>query len=104
MAKQFHPTVLTANNLIEGNSVFLAAEGWHKDLSKALVAVTPEQAAELEALGHRHVSANEVVGPYLVEVALGDSAPVPLLRRERIRAAGVPTIPVGPTEHAPIAA
>lgn len=95
MAKQFHPSVLTANNLVEGHSVFLAAEGWHRDIAKALVAVTPEQAAELVALGHRHVSANEVVGPYLVDVALGDGAPVPMLRREQIRASGAPTIAVG---------
>ncbi|MEL7154735.1 MAG: DUF2849 domain-containing protein [Pseudomonadota bacterium] len=104
MAKRFHPTVLTANNLVEGHSVFLSAEGWHADIARAMVAVTPEQAAELEALGHRHVSMNEVVGPYLVDVALGDAAPVPLLRREQIRAAGVPTIPVGPVDATPIAA
>ncbi len=97
MAKKFHPSVLTANNLVEGHSVFLSPEGWHTDIARAMLAVTPEQAAELEALGHRHVSANEVVGPYLVDVALGDGGPVPLLRREQIRASGIPTIPVGPS-------
>ena len=100
MAKQFHPNVLTANNLIEGHSVFLSREGWHADIAHAMVAVTPEQAAELEALGHRHVTLNEVVGPYLVDVAIGDGAPVPLLRREQIRATGIPTIPVGPAQIA----
>ena len=98
MAKQFHPTVLTANNLAEGHSVFLTAEGWHHDIANSMVAVTPEQAEELEALGHRHVMANEIVGPYLVAVVLGDGAPVPMLRREQIRASGTPTIPVGPAE------
>lgn len=104
MAKQFYPTVLTANNLIEGHSVFLSSEGWHRDIVRAMVAVTPEQAEELEALGHRHVSANSVVGPYLVQVALGDGAPVPLLRREQIRASGVPTISVGPVQSDQVAA
>ncbi len=100
MAKQFHPQVLTANNLVEGHSVFLSAEGWHRDIVRAMVAVTPEQAAELDALGLRHVRANEVVGSYLVDVRIGDGAPVPMLRREQIRASGKPTIAVGPAEIA----
>lgn len=104
MAKQFHPTVLTANNLVEGHSVFLSPEGWHRDISRAMVAVTPEQAEELDALGNRHVSENVVVGPYLVQVVIGDSAPVPLLRREQIRASGLPTVSVGPIQSDQVAA
>ncbi len=95
MAKAFNPAVLTANNLVEGHSVFLAAEGWSRRIDAALVALTPEQADELAALGNRFVDANEIVGPYLVDVALEAGGPVPLLRRERIRAAGEPSIPVG---------
>ncbi|MEL7469038.1 MAG: DUF2849 domain-containing protein [Pseudomonadota bacterium] len=95
MAKQQHPMVLTANNLVEGHSVFLTPDGWHRDIARAMVAVTPEQAGELEALGKRHVTENEIVGPYLVDVMLGDAGPVPVQRREQIRAAGIPTIPVG---------
>lgn len=100
MAKQFHQKILTANNLVEGHSVFLSAEGWHRDISRAVVASTSEQAAELEALGSRHVTTNEIVGPYLVDVQIGDAAPVPVLRREQIRASGKPTIVVGPVEIA----
>ena len=95
MAKTFNPAVLTANNLVEGHSVFLTAEGWGRGIDAALVAVTPEQAEELAALGDRFVDENEIVGPYLVEVSLDDGAPVPLLRREQIRASGAPSIPVG---------
>jgi Protein of unknown function (DUF2849) len=95
MAKSFTPAVLTANNLAEGHSVFLAADGWSRRIDAALVALTPEQADELAALGNRFVGANEIVGPYLVDVALEGDAPVPLLRRERIRADGKPTIPFG---------
>ena len=95
MAKTFHPTVLTANDLVEGHSVFLSAEGWARDIARAMVAVTPEQAEELEALGARHLTDNQVVGPYLVDVVLDSGVPVPLGRREQIRADGVPTIPVG---------
>lgn len=104
MAKTFHPAVLTANNLVEGHSVFLAAEGWSRRIDTALVALTPEQAEELAALGNRFVDANEIVGPYLVDVALEDGAPVPLLRRERIRAAGEPSIPFGRAAEIRVAA
>ncbi len=95
MAKTFAPAVLTANHLAEGHSVFLAPDGWSRRIDAALVALTPEQADELAALGNRFVDANEIVGPYLVDVALDGGAPVPLLRRERIRADGRPTILFG---------
>ncbi len=95
MAKTFAPAVLTANHLAEGHSVFLASDGWSRRIDAALVALTPEQAEELAALGNRFVHENEIVGPYLVDVALGGGAPVPLLRRERIRAEGRPTVPFG---------
>jgi hypothetical protein len=91
MAKTFNPAVLTANNLAEGHSVFLAAEGWSRRIDAALVALTPEQAEELAALGNRFVAENQIVGPYLVEISLERGAPVPLSRRERIRAQGRPT-------------
>jgi hypothetical protein len=95
MAKPFTPAVLTANHLAEGHSVFLAPDGWSPRIDAALVALTPEQAEELAALGGRFVFANEVVGPYLVEVAIEEGVPVPLLRRERIRADGRPTVALG---------
>jgi hypothetical protein len=104
MAKSFNPSVLTANNLAEGHSVFLAPEGWSRRIDAALVALTPEQAEELAALGSRFVDANEIVGPYLVDVALDGGAPVPLLRRERIRADGRPSVPFGGLVEAYVAA
>lgn len=95
MAKTTHPTVLTANDLVEGHSVFLSPEGWSTNIAKAMVAVSSEQGEELEALGNRFVIENQIVGPYLVDISLETGSPVPLSRRERIRAAGAPTIPVG---------
>ncbi len=95
MAKSFQTSVLTANNLIEGHSVFLGAEGWTRKIDAALIAVTQEQGDELLALGDRFVDDNEIVGPYLVAVSLDSGTPVPVLRREQIRASGTPTIPVG---------
>lgn len=101
MAKAFKTSVVTANDLIEGHSVFLSPEGWHADIARALIAFTPEEAGELEALANRFVEDNAVVGPYLVEVDCTGGTPVPTLRREQIRASGRPTIPVGPMAAAP---
>ena len=32
MAKEFKPVIVTANDLIEGDSVFLGACGWMRDI------------------------------------------------------------------------
>lgn len=95
MPKQFKPMVMTANDLIEGDSVFLAAQGWVRDIRQARVAQSPDEATKFETDGLAGEGANIVVGPYLIEVGLETGHPVPVLRREQIRADGVPTIPVG---------
>jgi sulfite reductase (NADPH) hemoprotein beta-component len=95
MAKEFKPVVITANDLIEGDSVFLGACGWVREIRQARVAMTADEAVVLEAGGVEGEDGNIVVGPYLVEVLIATGAPVPVLRREQIRASGVPTIPFG---------
>lgn len=92
MPKIFHPKVLTANDLVDGTSVFMTAEGWSDRISDALIATTPEQAEGLETTGGQSVAENDVIGPYLIDVALDGDAPLPLTRRERIRADGGPSI------------
>lgn len=95
MAKEFKPVIITANDLIEGDSVFLGMCGWVRDVRMATVAMTPEEARVLETAGTEGEQANRIVGPYLVEVSLESGHPVPVLRREQIRAGGLPTIPFG---------
>ncbi|MEM9369585.1 MAG: DUF2849 domain-containing protein [Pseudomonadota bacterium] len=95
MAKKFTPSVVTANDLVEGHAVFLGPEGWDTDIAHAMVALTPEQSEEFEALGQRYVRANRIVEPYLVSVKIEDGAPMPVLRREQIRASGAPTFAIG---------
>jgi sulfite reductase (NADPH) hemoprotein beta-component len=95
MAKEFKPVVITANDLIEGDSVFLGLCGWVREARMATVAMTREEAQVLETAGAEGEEANLVVGPYLVEVSLETGQPVPVLRREQIRASGLPTIPFG---------
>ncbi len=95
MAKEFKPVIVTANDLIEGDSVFLGACGWVRDIRMARVAMSANEATVLEADGITGEDTNIVVGPYLIEVSVTTGAPVPVLRREQIRASGVPTIPFG---------
>jgi sulfite reductase (NADPH) hemoprotein beta-component len=95
MAKEFKPVVVTANDLIEGDSVFLGALGWVRNITEARVALTTDEAVVLEKSGIEGEDANIVVGPYLIEVSVATGRPVPVLRREQIRASGVPTIPFG---------
>ncbi len=95
MAKEFKPSIVTANDLIEGDSVFLGAYGWVRDIAEARVALSVDEAAVLEQAGNEGEDANIVVGPYLIEVSTTTGRPVPVLRREQIRASGIPTIPFG---------
>lgn len=95
MAKEFKPVVVTANDLIEGDSVFLGAIGWVRDVAMARVAMCEDEARVLETAGLEGEIGNVVVGPYLVEVSVETGKPVPVLRREQIRASGLPTMPFG---------
>ena len=95
MAKEFKPAVVTANDLIEGDSVFLGACGWVRDIASARVAMSGDEAGVLERDGIAGEDANIVIGPYLIEVSVATGTPVPLLRREQIRVSGMPTIPFG---------
>lgn len=95
MAKEFKPVVVTANDLIEGDSVFLGAGGWMRDVAMARVAMTAAEARVLEADGIKGETGNVVIDPYLIEVSIATSKPVPVLRREQIRASGLPTIRFG---------
>jgi len=95
MAKEFKPVIVTANDLIEGDSVFLGACGWVRDIAMARVAMSADEAAVLDAVGIEGEDGNLVVSPYLIEISIATGTPYPILRREQIRADRVPTIPVG---------
>ena len=95
MAKEFKPVVVTANDLIEGDSVFLGALGWVRDVAMARVALSEDEATVLDTAGIEGETGNVVIGPYLIEVSIATGKPVPVLRREQIRASGLPTILFG---------
>ena len=52
--------VMTANRLLDGEVVFLAAHGWVETIDRATVAITPEQARALDALGRQAMAVNEL--------------------------------------------
>ena len=88
MSKNPALQVVTANDLLDGDVVFLAANGrWQRMLEGAAVADTAEEAARLLAIAEPQESL--VVSPYLAEVARDATGRLePVHYRERIRTLG----------------
>ncbi|MGF1622770.1 MAG: DUF2849 domain-containing protein [Rhodomicrobiaceae bacterium] len=103
MAKKSAFNIVTANHLLEGDSIFLSDDGWTRDHRAALVARSPEEAAELEARGQIDEAANQVVGVYLVAVEIEeDGRPEPIHFREKMRVLARPSFWAAPAAaHAP---
>ncbi|MEM6487175.1 MAG: DUF2849 domain-containing protein [Pseudomonadota bacterium] len=104
MAKAFKPVVFTANDLIEGDTVYLAATGWTRDVRAAAVAHDEAGREAMAARAAAAVADTSVVGPYDVEVGIEAGGPWPLRRREQIKASRQTTIPVGPAAQPAAAA
>ena len=88
MAKKFTPKVVTANDLLEGDVIYLTAQGsWSRQLEDAIIAVEPDQA---EALLKKAETQDSVqVGAYLADVEIGeDDKPQPVHFREAFRTRG----------------
>lgn len=94
MAKAFHPVVLTASDLLDGDAVWWTGADWSRDIAKAAVASDRQAADAFETLIPSPAFAAAVVGPYLVELAPGARLR-PLVRREAIRADREPTFAYG---------
>ncbi len=88
---------VTANSLRDGDVVFLDPRGgWTRAIEAA---ATFDDAAALEAAlatGARAVADTLVVGVYAIDVARDGLRVIPSHIKERIRAAGGPTMAVGP--------
>lgn len=87
------PAILLANDLLDGDVVFAAHRlpgglGWTRDPRLALVAADDDSAVRLEEFAARELAAQQVVDAYLVDVALGESGPVPRHFRERFKTLG----------------
>ncbi|AHM04860.1 hypothetical protein roselon_02541 [Roseibacterium elongatum DSM 19469] len=91
--------MLTANDLLLGDAVWLAPDGsWTRQMSDALLIEDPGSAdlhlLDAEARGH------EVVGPYLADAHPGAQGPEPSHFREAFRGRGPSNRPHGKQEIA----
>ncbi|WP_284263730.1 DUF2849 domain-containing protein [Roseicyclus amphidinii] len=99
MPRPFSPKVLTANALLEGDVVYMTADGaWTRHHAEAEL-IEDEATAELrlldaEARGH------EVVGAYLADATPGPHGPEPVHFREAFRTRGPSNYHHGKQERA----
>lgn len=86
--------VITANRLLNGEVVWLGADGeWLAQLSGARIFEGKEAVAEGLALGAEAEKAQKVVGVYEMAVVEEEGRLVPVRLREKIRAKGPTTHP-----------
>ena len=86
MSKSFPPKVVTANDLLKGDVIYQTATGWTRDLADAEI-LTDEAHADLRLIeGSQQIA--DVVGVYLMDVALDGTAPQTTHFREAFRAKG----------------
>lgn len=87
--------VLTANKLIDGNSVWLNAQGeWVETIADAFIARHDEAVAALEETGEKAVADNLVVDVAVIDVKETEQGIWPIRLRERIRSHG-PSVAYG---------
>jgi len=87
MPRPFTPKVVTANDLIEGDVIYLTRDGsWARDMCKAWLL---EDEAEAEAqLVFAETQPEIAVGAYLADAKAGANGPEPVHFREAFRAKG----------------
>jgi hypothetical protein len=94
MSQAFTPSVLTANDLLEGNVVYLAATGgWTRRLRDARLFTEAELASA--ALAQAQAKPESLVGAYLAPARMGENGPEPAHFREAFRARGPSNYPHG---------
>lgn len=87
MARPYTPKVVTANDLVEGDVIYLTFDDrWTRDLREAEF-ISDEAHAQLRLL-HAEQQPHRVVGAYLADASLGPDGPHPTHFREEFRAKG----------------
>lgn len=87
IAKPTLARIVTANALIEGDVVYLAADGaWTRDMAQARILIDATE-AEI-ALAEADTRTGEVVGCYLAPVRQSPQGPQPIHFREEFRRRG----------------
>ena len=88
MARAFTCGVVTANDLFDGEVVYLDPDGaWTRRLAAARL--FEDEAEALRCLAEAEAQEDAVIGPYLADAAPGgDRGPEPVHFREAFRATG----------------
>ena len=87
MARAFTPKVVTANDLLEGDVIYLMADdSWTRTLGEAEL-ITDEAHAQLRLLDAER-QALSIVGAYLADAVAGPNGPEPTHFREDFRRTG----------------
>jgi hypothetical protein len=87
MARRFTPKVISANDLLEGDVVWLTADDrWSRDMAEAEL-LEDEAHAEIRLL-HAKAQGHVVVGADYAEAAASATGPVPTHFREAFRTRG----------------
>lgn len=87
MPRAFTPKVVTANDLLLGDVIYLTADdSWTRALAEAEVQETEDHAVQRLQLAQTHHQI--AVGPYLADVRLGADGPEPTHFREAFRTRG----------------
>ena len=88
MARAFVPKVVTANDLLEGDVIYLKADGkWSRLHSEAELFMDEKSATAALEIAQAQMS--RLVGPYLADAQLGeDNKPEPIHFRETFRTRG----------------
>ncbi|MFW8592678.1 DUF2849 domain-containing protein [Cribrihabitans neustonicus] len=87
MPRPFTPKVVTANDLLEGDVIYLKADNsWTRDMSEAEL-ITDEADAQLRLL-EAEQQALKIVGAYLADAKAGPNGPEPTHFREEFRRTG----------------
>ncbi|MFY0610108.1 MAG: DUF2849 domain-containing protein [Hyphomicrobiaceae bacterium] len=86
MTKVFKPKIVSANDLFDGDVVYLDGDSnWTRRISEAAVATSVDAADALLAESDQPA---KIVGPYLLDVKLDDDTVEPDHFRERLRDTG----------------
>ncbi|ABV92896.1 conserved hypothetical protein [Dinoroseobacter shibae DFL 12 = DSM 16493] len=87
MSRPFTPKIVTANDLLDGDVIYLAADDtWTRHLAEAEV-LEDEAHAQIRLIDAQQ-QPDRVVGAYLADVAPGPAGPAPTHFREAFRATG----------------
>ena len=87
MPRAYTPKIVTANDLLEGDVIYLTADDrWSRHMAEAEL-ITDEAHAQLRLLDAERQS-DRVVGAYLADAKPGPSGPEPTHFREAFRRRG----------------